>query len=213
MLTTADLVYYTIYLLSLILSFKAGEAVIPGLIFLRLMLLVGLGAEAIVEYLQHLKADDTKPYYAYIPFEYYCLAQFYKKNTNTPLLKRALNISIPVYLIAAAAISIFYHRLSGYPSVLYNVNCFLNTIWIAFLLFNFNQGNGREIWNHPLFIVLSAFLIFFAGVFFFNPAYSYIQNKQPKLAENLRTIVNTGLNYILYILLSYGFICSAKTTK
>ena len=213
MLTTADVVYYAIYLLSLVFSFKAREASIPGLKFIRLMLLAGLGAEAVVEYLQFSGVDDTPPYYLYIPFEYWCLAKFYKRNTTSRFLRKALDISLWVYMIGAAAISIWYHGLSGYPSALYNVNCFLNTIWIAFLLFNLNKGHRREIWNHPLFIISSALLIFFAGVFFFNPAYSYIQHKHPIQAQNLRTIINTGLNYILYILLSYGFLCSAKTVK
>lgn len=213
MFTTFDYIYYAIYLFCLYASFKAKGTSIPGLTFLRFILVFGLAIEAIVEILQFLKKDDTPPYYVYIPVEYCCLAFFYRQNTESLGFKKALLFSIPIYLIAAITLSIFHYRLSGYPSLLYNISCFFSTVWICLLLFNFNKGNGKEIWTHPLFIILSAFLIFFAGIFFFNPAYTYVQKKDPMLAANLRIYINTILNYILYILLSYGFLCSANTTK
>jgi hypothetical protein len=213
MLTTSDYIYYTIYLICLAASFKASEAVIPGLSFLRFMLCFGLGAEVGVEILQLAGKDYNPPYYVYIPVEYYCLTRFYKRNTDVAAIKKALDVSVPLYVVVAAVLSFFHYRFSGYPSVIYNISCFFNTIWIALLLFNFNRDNGREIWTHPLFVILSALLIFFAGTFFFNPAYSFIQKKDAVLAKHLRTYINTSLNYILYTLLSYGFICSAKTTK
>lgn len=213
MLTPPDYIYYTIYIVCMVCSFRAREAFIPGLRWLRLLLCFGLLTEAVVELLQYRKQDDTPPYYFYIPFEYYSLTRFYKANTSVAALTKALEVSVPVYVAAAGLLSFYHYRFTGYPSVVYNISCFLNTVWISLLLFYFDPSNGKEIWRQPLFIVLSAFLIFFAGVFFFNPAYAYVQNKDPKLAITLRTYVNTGLNYILYILLSYGFLCSAKTTK
>ena len=213
MLNLFDYIYYLIYIVCLILSFKARESIFPGLSFLRIMLCFGLGAEAVVELLQFLNKDDTPPYYVYIPMEYYCLSRFYEANTNLVRLKYAIRYSVPVYLTFALLTSFFYHRFTGYPSALYNINCLFSVIWITLLLFNFSNENGKEIWTHPLFIILSAFLIFFSGVFFFNPAYTFIHEKDAQLADSLRKYINIVLNYILYILLSIGFVCSTKTTK
>lgn len=213
MLTTFDVVYYAIYIACLVLSFKAREATIPGLPFLRFMFCFGLGTEATVELLQAVRHDDTPPYYLYIPVEYYCLTQFYKRNTAAVFLVKALNISVPLYFLSALLLAIYRYRFSGYPSVVYNISCFLNIVWITLLLFNFKMGDGQEIWRQPLFVILSALLIFFAGVFFFNLVYAYLQEKDPALAKNLRTYINIVLNFILYLLLSYGFICSANKRK
>ncbi len=213
MLTSADYIYYTIYLFCLYASFKAGRTSIPGLVFLRIMLLAGLVTEGVIEVLQYLKKEENGPYYVYIPIEYFCLVQFYRHNTKVAPLRRAMNLSLPVYFLLATGLSFFYHRFSGYPSVLYNISCFLNTIWIALLLFNFEPEDGREIWFNPLFLICSGLLIFFAGVFFFNPVYPLIAKQDPALAKELRTYINIFLNYFLYILLSIGFLCSAKKVK
>lgn len=213
MITRFDIIYYTIYIITLFLSFKARVALIPGLSFLRFMLCFGLGTEITVEILEYLKMDSNPPYYIYIPVEYYCLVQFYIINTINIRTRKFLHASLPFYFIGALLLSIFYNRFSSYPSVIYNISCFLNCIWISLLLFNFNMGDGKRIWKHPLFIILSAYLIFFSGVFFFNTTYSYLLKKDSTLADDLRNYTNITINYILYILLSYGFICSASTRK
>lgn len=213
MLSTSDIIYYALYVPCLFLSFKAKEKSVHGISFLRIILCLGLVAEIATVVLKGLHKEDNGPYYLYIPAEYFCLVFFYKQNTSNEKIKKFLTASLPVYFIAAVLLSVFHYHFRGYPSLLYNINCFFNSIWISLLLFNFDTGAEKEIWKQPLFIILSAFLIFFAGIFFFNPVYVTVQKRDPLLAINLRVYINTGLNYILYILLAYGFVCSAKTTK
>ena len=213
MLSTSDIIYYALYVPCLLLSFRAKESTVHGIFFLRIILCLGLIAEIATIVLKALNREANCPYYFYIPAEYVCLVLFYKRNTSSAKINKVLNVSVPVYLLAAVLLSVFHNHFRGYPSVLYNINCFFNSIWISLLLFNFDIGAGKEIWKQPLFIILSAFLIFFAGIFFFNPAYTTVQKRDPVLAANLRVYINTGLNYILYILLSYGFLCSAKATR
>ena len=184
-----------------------------GLFFLRFVLCFGLVTEVAVLILRGLHKEENGPYYLYIPAEYVCLVLFYKRNTSSVKIKKVLSASVPAYLLAAVLLSVFHYHFMDYPSVVYNISCFFNSIWISLLLFNFDTGTEKEIWKQPLFIILSALLIFFAGIFFFNPAYATVQKKDPELAKHLRIYVNTGLNYILYILLAYGFICSARATK
>lgn len=213
MLSTSDIIYYALYVPCLFFSFKAKENSVHGISFLRITLCAGLIAELATIVLKELNREPNGPYYFYIPLEYVCLVLFYRRNASSVKIKRVLNVSIPVYFLAAVLLSVFHNHFRGYPSVLYNINCFFNSIWISLLLFNFDTGNEKEIWKQPLFIILSAFLIFFAGIFFFNTAYATVQKKDPVLAGHLRVYVNTGLNYILYILLAYGFICSEKATR
>jgi len=213
MFSTSDLIYYALYLPCLFLSFRAKESSVHGLFFLRFVLCFGLVTEMAVLVLRGLRKEENGPYYLYIPAEYVCLVLFYSRNTSSRKIKKILTASVPVYLLAALLLSVFHYHFVSYPSVVYNISCFFNSIWISLLLFNFDTGIEKEIWKQPLFIILSALLIFFAGIFFFNPAYATVQKKDPVLATNLRVYVNTVLNYILYILLAYGFICSARTTK
>lgn len=209
-ITLLDVVYYFIYGICLYLSFNASKQNLPGIDFLRLMLVIGLVTEVNVEGLQYLKREENGPYYIYIPLEYLCLVLFYTQQTENKIFKTILHSSVPLYFLMALPLGILYYRLQGYPSLVYNISCLLNSVWISLLLFNFSGSDGQQLWKNPSFIALSALLIFFAGIFFFNLAYPYLNKTNPIHARNFRNYTNISLNYLLYSLLSYAFLCSMR---
>lgn len=213
MLTQHDIVYYTIYLICLYFCFKARANSIPGFLYLRLILCAGLVTEIAVEILQYYQSDDNKPYYLYIPLEYCLLVLFYAENTGKKLFKNVLYSSIVVYLGICFLFLIFQYNFSGYPSAIYNTSCFLNTIWVTILFFDIEIIDDLPITQLPLFWIYTALLIFYAGIFFFNGVYNYFLKNNTQIAEDLRIYINTGLNYVLYSILTYGFICSKSTMK
>lgn len=210
MVTAFDIVYYVIYSACLITSFAARKSSIPGLFYLRLLLLAGIISEIIVEFLQHYQRDDNLPYYFYIPLEYILLLCFYAKYSGNKLFIRSLVASGVLYILIYFYLAIYRYGFTGYPSIIYNLSCFLNTIWISLLLFNLNILPERRIWAHPVFIIFSAFLIFFAGIFFFNAGYPLLLKRNTQLAASVRNYTNIVINYILYLLLAVGFLCSGK---
>lgn len=213
MLTSYDIIYFIIYITCLFSSFKARVKNIPGFLYIRLMLCCGLITEIAVEVCQYYKLEDNKPYYFYIPLEYCLLIFFYAANTTKKIFKNILFSSIVIYLAICFLLVLSYTSFKRYPSSIYNVSCALNTVWITFLFFDLTSIDGLKITRIPLFWIYTALLVFFSGIFFFNGAYNYFLQTDTSLAKELRDYINTGLNYFLYSVLTYGFICSAKTRK
>jgi hypothetical protein len=213
MVTSYDIPYYVIYLLCLVLSLKARQRNIPGLFFLQLMLTSGLITEIIVEFYQYLNLNSNRPYYVYIPLEYCCLVLFYTRNTNNKMFKTIMVFSIFGFILMAFILSLFHYHFETYPSLIYNASCFLNTIWVGLLLYSLTPDQSAKLLKHPIFILYAGLIIFFAGIFFFNASYNYFLAKDKNIAEYLRNNTNIILNYILYLSMSYGFICSIRIKK
>lgn len=213
MITIYDIFYYLIYGICLYFSFKARENNIPGLIFLRLMLCFGLFTEIIVEILQYHNLEENWPYYLYIPLEYILLLLFYTKNLRSNLLKKIAFSSTLLYLMIYSFFVFFQYHFKGYPSSIYNTSCLLNVIWLIILFFGLEFVEHLPVTSLPLFWIYTALLVFFAGIFFFNGAYNYFVQRDSDLAKDLRNYINTGLNYILYSVLTYAFVCSKNIRK
>lgn len=213
MFSAFDTIYFVIYIFSLILSYLAVKENIRGLLFLRLILILGLITEIAVLILKNLALDDNEPYYLYIPLEYFLLIFFYREQTDEVLIKKIMKISLYVYALAVLFLSTYIYHFKGYPSIIYNISCLLNTIWIITIFFNLQMLDGLPIVSIPVFWILSALLIFYSGIFFFNATYQYFLNRDSNLAKMMRQYINTGLNYILYLFLSYAFVLSWKKKK
>lgn len=213
MITGFDIVYYSIYLLCLLASLRASSKTLPGLLFLQMILIFGLVTEGMVEVLQYYKANENFPYYIYIPLEYILLCFFFRANTNKPFLRKLLMYSVVPYLLFSIFLSVFKYNFASFPAYVYNANCFLSIIWLVIMLLNLEIVNNLTPVRIPAFWVFTSFLVFYAGIFFFNGAYNYFLKKDPTIADHLRNYVNTGLNYVLYSVLTYAFICSANMKK
>ena len=213
MLTSHDIVYYGILLLCTYFSFQAQRSKIFGLVFLRLLLCIGLLNEVIVEVRQHWEIDENLSHYYYIPFEYALLVGFYIKNTHNLLLVRLMKASVIIYVIISFCIASSYYHFKDYPSLIYNFSCLLNILWIVFLFFEIEVVPNVSLTSLPLFWILTAFLIFYSGIFLFNGVYNYMLEKDTELAADLRKYINISLNYLLYATLTYAFICSSQIKK
>lgn len=213
MFTTYDIIYFSIYITCLCFSLKAREDNIPGLSFLRLLLYCGLLTEVAVEILQWYKMNSNSPYYLYIPAEYILLVLFYAKSTARKLFRRILFISTGAYLAACILVLTLDPSILQYPAWIYNISCLLNTIWVTLLFLEMQHVGNVSITRQPQFWIYTAFLLFFSTVFFFNGPYLYLLKKDSKLAETLRNMLNVMMNYVLYLLLTYAFICSIRMKR
>ncbi len=213
MFTAYDVIYFIIYIICLTVSFKTTTRSIPGLSYIRLILCCGFVTELAVSICKYYRINDNKPYYLYIPLEYCLLVLFYVANTQRVFLKNFLYISIVLYLTICLTLALVHPQFTTYPSLIYNVSCVLNTLWVTFLFFELVSIDDLPITDLPLFWIYTSFLIFYSGIFFFNGVYNYFLVTDSLLAKQLRNLINTGLNYVLYATLTYGFLCSKNIKR
>jgi hypothetical protein len=210
MISVSDIIYFTIYIICTIASFKARRQNIPGLIILRVLLCLGLLNEIAAEFIKYYGLNENLTHYFYIPAEFGLLVLFYARNTRKKLLIKIMYWSAVLYIIISLILALFYYHLQHFPSAIYDISCLLNSVFITIIFFDLNAVDDLKITSLPLFWILTALLVFYASVFFFSATYNYLLEKDHTMGENLRVYVNVVLNDLLYILLSYGFICSTR---
>lgn len=197
------------------MSFMARSIDIPGLSILRLILCIGFLNEIISQIFKIRNMNDNISHYFYIPIEYLLLTLFFLKNIKIKILKKLMICSLFIYiLIVLPIIFLNYEPLHfPYPSIIYNINCIFNILWISLILFNFENTSFQPIIRIPIFWILSGMLIFYSGIFFFNGAYNYFMNRNLTLAIHLRDYINITFNNLLYLIFLYAFYISWKKTK
>lgn len=208
-LTSTDIVYYFFYVVCLIFCFIKTNT-IKGIFLLRAVLILGFVNEIFVEIMQHMGKEENFSHFIYIPLEYCLLCLFYVRQTKNKKLRLSVLISIPIYLIIAYIITVKFYSFESYPSIIYNIECIFSIVWLTLIMFNIDVIDSLSLTKVPLFWILSGLLIFYAGVYFFNAAYSFLLYDNKGVALNLRTYINLGLNIILYAFWIYAFICSAR---
>ncbi|WP_217606480.1 hypothetical protein [Chitinophaga sp. GbtcB8] len=210
--TIYDRFYFIIYISCLLLSLRARAGNVPGLLFLRLVLCCGLVTEITVEVLQYYQINSNAPYYFYLPMEYVLLTLFYTRNMRRRPAGNWMYASILVYLGCCLLFGSL-PRITNFPSVIYEISCLLNTVWITLLFLSMPHAGGLPVTRHPMFWIYTALLVFFSCTFYFNAVYAYYLTKNAIVAGQLRNYINNGLNFFLYLTLSYAFICSRRMKK
>lgn len=213
-----DIIYYILLLSAIILSLIAPKDHFRGLIYLRILLIVGFCSELSVDLINsNYKAVHAPPspiHYFYIPFEYIMLSVFLKKYLKVKLVKTLINFSFIIYVLVALYFSIFYYSFGkDYPGIIYNFGIGFLIIWSSLLLFNLEFNKKVKLIQLPIFWICTAIIILYSGVFFYNGVYNYLVDARTELAYKLRRNINLNLNFIFYILLCYSFICSIRHKK
>jgi hypothetical protein len=205
--------YILLMVVAFILSVFTWQRVDKKTIYIVIVLLAGLLAEFIVLYLKKQKIHHEIVYHIYIPVEYTLVTLFFRTKTVKKKIHPFLLASVPVYLLTSVILSVFFYRLTGYPSLNFNIEGFFIIIWSVWLLNSFDEFEDRSIFMKPALWLCMGLIVFFAGGFIFNGYYNHIKNTDESLAKKLNEYINNGLNIFLYITMSISFICSLKTAK
>ncbi|MEW7280307.1 hypothetical protein ABW636_17080 [Aquimarina sp. 2201CG1-2-11] len=215
MFSTSDIIYYLLFITAMTLSFIASKANIKGLIYLRVLFIVGLCTELIVDITDFYEVPlHNILYYIYIPFEYIILSTFLKKYVKTKRLHLIMTYALFIYTFLVIYFTFFYYEIENdYPGIIYNIGCVFLIIWTSVLLFNLEFKEDMKLFQIPFFWICTAMIIFYSGVFLYNGFYNYLLEEKTELASKLRLLVNLNLNYLFYILMSYAFICSIRQKK
>jgi hypothetical protein len=199
------ILYYGLMFATLVLSFFAQKED-RTIRTLTLLLILSVLVEMLVEIFKARHIGHRIVYHFYIPIEYIFLSVFFSKQDIHRKLKQIIRYSIPVYVVAAVFISIFLVKPPQFPGLQFNLEgLFLISIVIG-ILFSLNVTT-HSIFHLPLFWFCCGLLVFHAGLFFFNGAYNYLLKQKAGYASQLQTVINTNLNYILYIFWIIGCLC------
>jgi hypothetical protein len=203
-------IYFLVFGGAVFSSFWASPATIPGLRLLQALLVCGMVNELVVLYLRQSGSSDHLPHHIYVPLEYILLVVFYCRQMPHRSICRTMLLSIPAYVFMALMVYRSPETFSQFPSLTYLASAFLNVVWLVLVFFYFRPPGNVAITALPLFWILAALLVFYAGVFCFLATYQYLLQHHRTIADQSRQLINQSLNILLYIMLSYAFLCSTK---
>lgn len=184
-----------------------------SLIILTSLLLLSLLTEMLVEIFKSHKINHRIIYHIYIPVEYMLLALFLSRQNVNSSLKKIIRFSIPVYFCISMFISFFFISYKDFPGTQFNIEGLFLVSFVIAVLFSLKITEGISIFRLPFFWIGSGLLLFHSGLFFFNGAYNYLIHNKTEYAAKLQTIINTNLNYLLYIFWIIGFIWAIRNRK
>lgn len=205
------------YLSVFIIAFLVGLYVYKyhkGLWILVGLMALGLVTEGLVEWNKHSQSvSENFIYNLYIPLEYFMYAFFFYRMNTSKLLRRSVLISLPVFLL----IVIYFTDLSlpdtHFSSVIYSISGFLIVGWSIWSLFEAKPIKGVRFRAHPMFWICMGLLIFYAASAPFNSLMNYLQTNYEMTHVVLSIIIQKGMNILLYLFITIGFLCSHQMRK
>lgn len=184
-----------------------------SLLYILLLLFFSIITEVGGIICQHNKTNYYPLYHIFTPIEYSLIALFFCTNNNSITLKKLIYYSIPMFVIFSIVCSIFFIPLNNYPGFQYNIEGILVIAWSLTSLFSSRPDYKTSFYSHVLFWIASGFFIFHSGIFFINGVFNYFFMGKNNLLTSIHTIINTIFNYILYIFILIGILCSRKIEK
>lgn len=196
-------------LVSVALYYKKNKSLIYILLLLIFSILTEVGG-LICQYFQR---NYYPLYHLFTPIEYSLIANFFYLNHNSITFKKLIFYSIPIFIIFSILCSTFFIPLNNYPGFQYNIEGILVITWSLTSLFKLSPKNTTPLYSHTLFWIASGFFIFHTGIFFINGVFNYFFMEKNDILTHIHTIINVAFNYILYIFILVGILCSRKIAK
>jgi hypothetical protein len=170
----------------------------------------------IAEILAHLslsKEVNYLFYHLYAPIDYIFWAFYFYFTIKIRIVKKAIIVSIPVFIIICILCSLKYITFTEYPNFQLNIEGLLLVIWSVIAIFNIEYDEDVRIISKPVFWICVSLLIYNCVTFSFIGFRGYIEENKKDLVEIMMLFLLKIPNYLLYLGLSVAFICSHKITK
>jgi hypothetical protein len=174
------------------------------------MLICSLAEELLFEFLEdsHICQNCFFIYHIYLPI-YYCLFAFYFSLTiPTGKIRTLMRLSIPFFAILTLALSLSHGNFKNFPGVqldIMSVLLIINSIIVLFLL---DATDITPLYRRPVFWIAASTMIFYTVLFLLNGFFDYLFNNDKDLARDLNKFLNNNINYLYYLLIIIGMICS-----
>ncbi|MBD0288919.1 MAG: hypothetical protein ICV79_26370, partial [Flavisolibacter sp.] len=165
MLNATDGIYYLLIAACIVLSFRTDTERLKGIKWLRWLLSVAFAGEFLNEFIDHFTPYGNVFYHLYIPFEFFALSRFLLENIPIKMIKKIMLVVTPLYFLFCFYYSAKVHGSRAYPSMQYNVDCFIIAILTLIALLNIQADVRYDITALPVFWICSGLLVFYTGIF------------------------------------------------
>lgn len=166
--------YLTLVMLGVIASFIAWRKGIKKYLILSILLFCTAIVEIGVQVLVKMKIEFISLYHIFSFIEYPLFCLFLIDAIKTSNVKKIVLISIPVFILSALSLSIFYYHFNNFPGGNINLEGIFQCIVCTYILFNLDVEEDIPILKNQYFWICSGILIFFGTTFFFNGLLTYV---------------------------------------
>lgn len=149
------------------------------------------------------KTDYYWIHHIYMPFEYGLIAFVFSCWQKKPLMRRALRISVPIFLLVCLADMISSRNLNNFNDFTAPLACTLYIGISAYTLVNLQKESPDSGLKNYRFWVGTALLIYSAGGLAYFAFFDYFFSYEI-------WAIHAALNIIAHILYSIGFICQTR---
>lgn len=170
-------------------------------------LLLTLLFESLGSYLSSIRKSNVILYNFFSTFEFCFYLLIISFIVNDLRWKKAIRISIPVYILIAVVNIVFIQKMKTFHTMSYAIGCLLVVFFCIYYFFElFRFPKSEKLLTNPAFWICSGLLFFYICGF---PLFGLINswsNISKLVLNNFGTIV-TILNFFLYTLLAISFLC------
>ena len=212
-LSLHDTVYNLLIFLGSVFSFIAWRRGYKHYLILSVLLFITTAMEVYVQFLVKKDIDFTWLYHSFALIEYPFFCWFLLKAVKSEKIQRVMKISIPLFIVANLAISIFYYHFQDFPGLNVELEGLLQLILCTYVLFNLEVEDNQPILKNQYFWICSGILIFYGTTFFFNGVYTKILNINSDKAMELFSMINKPLNLVMYAFIIIGILCLLTSRK
>lgn len=206
-----QVVYFILLTTSLIISFwKVGRTSLKIFPYLLLLSLITEIINIILYRKFKNQIIENIIYQIYIPIEFILLSIFFYSNTQNLKFKVFIKVSVFAYLITDLIVG---YKLSFiiFPGHILNLEGLFISIMSANLLLNLPINVKKPVFYVPFLWVGLGLLLYYSSTFIYNGLYNYLLINKPQIHNLLYNVMMKVPNYLLYILLSIGFLCQQQT--
>ena len=144
------------------------------------------------------------------PIEYLIIAKYFFKVIQSSKIRKLINVTITLVVVLNMFNIFFYKEFKQLTTYCFLGGAFFLSVWsILYFKQCFKELYETDFAHNPEFWICTGILFFYAGSFFQMGFTNIIYSYNKELAQNLY-VINHFLNYIFYVMLTYGFICQAK---
>lgn len=204
-------IYYTLLGITLFLSVVYSHSG-PVRIIMSL-LIASILTELGTELCKYKRQNYYFLYHLFIPVEYALIMGYFLLTDLSLKIKKWIRYSIPAFILVSLGLSFYIIPLHHYPGLQANIEGLLIVLCALVSLLSIKPRSDSSIFSEPVFWISSAFFVYYTGVFFINGFFNFFFLQNNEYAKRTHAAINALFNYILYIGIGIGIVCSGQMRK
>ena len=208
------IIYYIILFIALLLSVARIKHDKKLLVF-SIMLACTLFQEILGGYLEFKKAGNHIffIYHIFAPVYYGLFACYFSSAMPYGRARSLLRLSIPLFAALSICISFWQGSVESFPGIQLNIMSILLIAGSMTVLFQLDVRDKMPLFHRPIFWISISTMFFYAALFSLDGFVNYLSAHDPKLGNDLTVFLNINLNYLYYLLIIIGMLCSKPRMK